>query len=261
LRWFGDGQQFIIGYVNTVLPALNRVLLDNRYSTGQVLSRTFFLLEAAAILVETDQEAIPLQWPVSVQPFPDMTELAPARIETYLRDFVDAMHAFLRSELDECVRRLITCTETFFSHRGWVASDGPNTFKRILVSNVSTNALPGKTIVENLKFLYKIRNKIVHHGFHISLSGATFCDKSIATVGYLLQFFSGDSTISRYVLNHAMQFLSIKTILGQFQDLDEVEYFERHPRGEPTTIKSSKDLDAFMFTALRFTSRDKSSII
>ena len=186
LRLFARGQQYIVGYVNAVMPAVNRRLLDNRYLSGQPLSRTFFLLEALGLAVTHENDDVSLRWPISVAPFPPSAQLSAGRDEAYLRDFVDAIHSYLRNDFDGCIRRLVTSVETFFSHRQWRATEGSSTFTRILGDNVRTNTLAGQVIVENLKIIYKVRNRIVHGGFRMSPSSDLFCDKAIATVRSLL---------------------------------------------------------------------------
>ena len=261
LRLFGRGQQFIIGYVNAVMPAINRRLLDNRYLSGQPLSRTFFLLEAVGLLVTRGSEQLPLHWPISVSPFPRSAQLAPGRDETYIRDFIDAIHTYLKNDFDDCIRRLVTSVETFFSHRRWTASAGPNTFRRILHNNVETNMLAGQVIVDNLKVVYQVRNRIVHAGFRMSPSSGVFCDKAIATVRYLIQRYSGDMAISNYVHSHGMQLLAVQGILGHRYDLDQIERSRSLQQDRGAPIRNASDLDDFMFRALRFTAQDRSSIL
>ena len=264
LRWFRRGQRFIIGYINTLMPAINRQLLDNRYLTAQPMSRTFFLLEAYRIWVACKNDTVQLNWPVSTSLiFTRSEQLALGRTQSYLIHFVDAIHAFLKNDYDDCIRRLVTSTENFFTFRGWRATSGPNTFRRILDDNVRTDLLSGQVIIENLKFVYHIRNKIVHHGFRMSTSSGLFCDKAIATLRYLIQRYSGDKSMAQYAYSLGMQLLALQEVLGHnLCDLDDIEQRRWSvPNGISPIITNRSELEQFMFTALRFTAQDKSSIV
>ena len=252
--------RFIVGYVTALMPVINKYLLEVRYLDGHPLSRTYSALEAANITVAHDGAHVCLGWPVSVPPFPRSEELAPGRDEPYLRDFVDAIHSYFRSDFDDCIRRVVTSVETFFAYRGWKAACRPSTFKRVLDNNVEKDSLGGQVVTENLKYVYKIRNRIVHGGFRMSRESGMFCDKAIATLRYLIQRCSGDATVSRYAFSHGMQFLLLQSVIGQHLDLDEIERFQRDKHAPGPPINSMAEMDTHMFTALRFTDRDKRSI-
>jgi hypothetical protein len=57
------------------------------------------------------------------------------------------------------------------------------------------------------------------------------------------------------------QFTTLKGFLGEMYDLDEIEYreFERKTTTRPT-VNNASDLEELMFTALRFSDKDKRSI-
>lgn len=262
LRLFSRGEQFIIGYLSRLMPVINRRLLDNRYLNGEPLSRTFSLLDAIGIRVTCGKYTVSLNWPISVVPFHRTVELAPGRTEMYLRDLVDAMQSFLSNDFDECVRRLVTSTETFFLHLGWKAATKPNTFRRILDCNVDTSGLAGQVIVQNLKFIYKVRNKIVHRGFRMSPSSGLFCDKAIGSATYLIQMHSGDETVSRYASSLRMQLLKAQGVLGGPFDLDEIEKRECSGNcNDCQPIQTATDFNRFIFNSLRITEQDMSSIL
>ncbi len=181
------------------------------------------MLEAVSITVAHDGAHVRLGWPVSVQPFPRSEELAPGRDEPYLRDFVDAIHSYFRSDFEDCIRRVITSVETFFAYLDWKAACRPNTFRRILDNNVERNSLGGQVVTANLKYTYKVRNEIVHGGFRMKSTSGMFCDKAIATVRYLIQRYSGDPAVIRDAFSHGMQFGLLQNMVGQNQDLDEIE--------------------------------------
>lgn len=262
LRLFSRGEQFIIGYLSRLMPVINRQLLDNRYLNGEPLSRTFSLLDAIGISVTYGKYTVSLNWPISVVPFHRTVELALGRTEIYLRDLVDAMQSFLSNDFDECVRRLVTSTETFFRHLEWKATTRPNTFRRILDCNVDKSRPVGQVIVENFKFIYKVRNKIVHRGFRMSPSSSLFCDKAIGTVTYLIKMHSRDKTVSRYASSLRMQLLKAQGVFGGPFDLDEIE--KRECSGNCNVcqpIQTAADFDRVFSNSLRITEQDMSSIL
>jgi len=261
MRFFGRGQNHIIGYLSTLMPAINRHLLDTRYLSGQPLSRTYSLLDAVSVTLSRGMAVQNLSWPLSVPPFPPSAQMAPERSELYLRDFIDAIHSYLRNDFDDCVRRLITAVETFIAKRQWTASAPPISFRRILDANVDKDSFAGQVVGENLQIVYQVRNRIVHAGFRMSPSSGMFCDKAIATVRYFIQRYSGDVAISRYAYTLGMQLLLLQHILGNNADLDAIECGVMNPRDTGPPIDSPADLDRFMFTSLRLTSRDRGSIL
>ena len=171
------------------------------------------------------------------------------------------MYSYLRNDFDDCIRRLITSAENFFSLRKWTSRSGSNSFRRILEDNVDLKSLPGQVVSGNLRFVYKIRNRIVHQGFRMNTNSGVFCDKAIASLRYLIQRYSGDQTVSTYAYSLGMQLLMLQNVLGNHQDLDCIEKRQSTPITDAHVIKTPSDLDHFMFSTLRFTPADKASIL
>lgn len=87
-----------------------------------------------------------------------------------------------------------------------------------------------------------------------------FCDKAIASVRYLIQRYSGNAKVSRHAFTHGMQFLLLQGVIGQHLDLDEIERSQSIGDVVGPPINSMAEMDQHMFTALKFTDRDKRSI-
>lgn len=289
LRYLNRGDLFVIGYIAALMPAINRKLLDNRYLSGHPLSRTFFLLDALAIQVVVEGERLSLRWPISVGPFPPSAALAPGCDQTYLRDFIDAMHSLLKYDYDDCIRRVITSAECFFTHKSWNAGTPPSglkyigwlisgvknlisrkswsanaplrTFRRILEHNVDPSAIAGQVIIHNLKIVYGVRNKIVHRGFRMSMTSGVFCHKAISTLKYLIYRYSGDPVASQYVYQLEMQFLALQGLLGVNYNLDHIGRRVAEPLVGIPRIERPEDLENHMFNSLRITASDRSAIL
>ncbi|MDR3448759.1 MAG: hypothetical protein P4M15_03255, partial [Alphaproteobacteria bacterium] len=179
LRLKGVGQQFVIGYVKTLLPSINRRLIENRYSLGHPLSRTFAIFEAMDVSVTVNDRRIWLSWPISIPLFPPSAQLSNDVTVLYIRDYIDAIHAFFRSEYDDCIRRVITATESFLETKKWKAKrsyreylidiinkafgfrrNNSHSLRRRLSDNLCKKLISNLVINENLQYVYKIRNKI-----------------------------------------------------------------------------------------------------
>jgi hypothetical protein len=126
LKYLKHGEGFIVGYLNSYMPRINRALIDNRYGQGHLLSRTFAIFEATKICVIVRSELVWINWPVAFAPFPPSTAIAPRANTLFVRDFIDAMGSYFRSEFDDCIRRLITSTENFIEAECWNVQTIPN---------------------------------------------------------------------------------------------------------------------------------------
>ena len=127
-------EKFIIGYLGSYMPTINRCLLDNRYYEGHLLSRTFAIFEARVVSLSVDCRRIQLSWPVSFAPFPPSVRAARTIVEPYIHHLIDAMDSYFTSDFDHCIRRVVTSAETFFEAQGWKAKSLPNTLSRKLLN-------------------------------------------------------------------------------------------------------------------------------
>ncbi|REF86242.1 hypothetical protein DES32_2291 [Methylovirgula ligni] len=272
-------EKFLIGYLASYMPAINRRLIDNRHYEGHLLSRTFAMFEAVRVSVSVQGRHLPLSWPISFLPFPPSAALANNVRATYVYEFVDSINAYFTSDFDDCIRRLVTSAENLFEVRGWKTRTSPktlfrkilrllgfksktsNSFRRILTEYVNDGSLAGEVVTENMEFIYTIRNKIVHAGFRMSTTSGQFCDKAIATLKYMIARHCQDMIISRYVDTLYMQFRMQCSELGEMYNLGVIEKRRKDDgNSETPVIDSAAAFNSFMFQALRFTELDKLSI-
>jgi|GEM_PF-2808091 len=78
LAW-GRSEEFIIGYISKYLPRVNEELLNQRYSTGHLLIKTFSTLDISKvdIHIHSSQEGnIFLNWPQMIGDMPPARQLA-----------------------------------------------------------------------------------------------------------------------------------------------------------------------------------------
>ncbi len=257
------GEDFILPYIAKILPEVNRRLLELRYFKGHLLARTFSVMEAHSVFVIHQKKKARLLWPVSVKNFPPSETIAKENDEIYIRDYIDAMHSYFKNDFDECIRRVITSTENLFKIRKLRGFSGNNSFRSILFNNLNTQSFSGKIIAENMLFVYKLRNKIVHDKFRIKPSNGWICRKGIGTLNYLLQRLSRDAKMAHYVSSLAGQFLMLQDFLGERMDLDRLEEYAKHrddPINPENIINNYADLDRSMFTSLQITEKEKSVV-
>jgi hypothetical protein len=133
LKYVGVGDRFIVGYLASYMPRINRALIDNRYDQGHLLSRTFAIYEASEIAVIVDRELVSINWPIAFSSFPPSAAVASQVSALFVRDFIDSMGSHFRGEFDDCIRRLITSSENFVREKGWEIKTIPNGFWRKLL--------------------------------------------------------------------------------------------------------------------------------
>jgi hypothetical protein len=268
---------FVAAYLNAMLPEVNRRLLAVRHDQGHLLSRTFHCTEAVELLLRFGKDALRLHWPQPVTAFAPTAQLAPTIKQLYVRELIDAMHAVLRGELDECVRRLITSAEDFFRARGWHLSQRSGLFNRLLVTlrlrskskrnsfrqslsfNVDASSLPGSVLVPNMLAVYEVRNRIVHAGLRLHPSAKTFCYKAISTLRHIIDHNCGDATVAKFVYLLEHQLSLLLNHAGAGFNLDDIAKYMPSQRA-PARPTELKDLNEVLFNALRFTERDLASV-
>jgi hypothetical protein len=278
IKYLGEGEQFIIGYLAPYMPIINRKILDTRYYQGHILARTFSLFEALDVSLIVNPELVYLRWPSSVLPFPPSAALAKNVNALYVHDYIDAINSYFRADYDDCIRRVITSAENLFEARQWKRTHQsslvekllrivgisftktPNTFRRTLASRLHRDRISGQVINDNLQYVYTVRNRIVHAGFRLSTSSEQFCAKAIVTLKHLISGYCADKVIARYADTLNMQFEMQRSMLVVLNNLDIIEK-KMAPVVHTVPVHSSPQaLNKALFEALRFTEVDKHSI-
>jgi hypothetical protein len=275
---------FIVGYLNACMPSINRILLDNRYYHGHLLSRTFSVFEVLNLNLTVAHRRMRLAWPVGAAYYPPSQQIAKDVSALYVHDYIDSIDSYFRSDYDDCIRRVVTSAENLFEALNWKVKpaplnllqrivrrlmtvfgvkveDTPNTFRRLLLDNIDKRRISADVLSENMLFIYTVRNRIVHSGFRMSTSSRVFCEKAITTLKHLITGHCGDRVIVRYVDTLNMQFGSQRNPLEDHFNLDVIEnWVKNRTFDDPKSIESGQELNRFLFEALRFTERDKHAI-
>lgn len=278
VRWFSHGETHIIGYLRSYLPSVNRNILEQRYLSGHIMNQTISLVDLHNITISVKQRLVRISWPIGISRFPRNFEYKNELSTIYIRDFIDACQSFFRSEYEDCIRRVVTSAENFFSEKKWVGRPerfreivrrvvrrrkrpSPKSFRRILAHNLSRGRTSDEVIRDNMAFIYSVRNKIVHDGFRMSTSCSMFCYKSIGTLSYLLGWYCNNKSVSKYILYLQMQFIMQNQFFGQYADLDEIKKINTQLNElKQKPVESDEEFNHFVFSALRFSPTDKASI-
>ncbi|QNN66450.1 hypothetical protein H9L13_06850 [Sphingomonas lutea] len=278
LRLLGEGQEFVVGYLSTLMPSLNRRLLDNRYMRGHLLSRTFAVFEAVDLHITVGSRRLWIHWPPSLPPFPPTVALSGLNLPTYVRDYIDSIAAYFRHEYDDCVRRVITATENFMDAHRWrakplsllhnvlgmfsVRQKMGSSFRGRLRNNLDLTKISGTVLHENLLLVYSLRNRIVHNGYRMASNSAEFCDKAVISLYYLLSRHCTDDRVVEYLFTLHQQYFLHKNLLGQLLDLDRIARWNlaERPDGEILDVDDPEAMDEFFFGSIRFTDADRRSV-
>jgi hypothetical protein len=218
-------------------------------------------------------ESIVLSWPPSITSFPPVKLLSNKREEIHIRDFIDAGNSYLTADYDDCIRKAVTSAENAFRFYR-LSSDKSKVFTKyfqwllprqssfvgVIRRNIFSNKNFGRRVIaENLVFIYKLRNKIVHDKFRIRFENGWICKKAIGTLKYLYQFLGQNDGIGEYVHYLSLQFLMLDE-LSNGLNLDRIRYREKFT-GEYPIIDNPAKMDRFMFEGLRISTEEKRIVL
>jgi len=266
----GKSEHLVVGYISKYLPRINQEILKQRYTEGHFLVRTFSTLDVYRLYVkiEQDNSRIQLSWPQSITSFPPSKKLAEEKDEIYIRDLVDAGNLYFNGSYDDCVRKVITSAENAFR---FYNLKGDRTFlflknrkfESIIKRNIYSKNLANEVIANNLIFIYKLRNKIVHHKFRIRFENGWICKKAIGTLFYLYQFLSKDVQTKEYIFSLQMQFLMLDNFCKgtNLENLEKIGKIKEEEIKEEQIIDSKEKMDKFVFEGLRISGKEKSKVL
>ena len=103
--------KFVVGYLASYLPIINRKILDERYKKGHLLIRTFSIFDLFDVGVLAAGKIYSASWPQSFAAFPPLVNSVNYEDKIYVRDFIDACNSYFNADYDDCIRRVITSAE------------------------------------------------------------------------------------------------------------------------------------------------------
>jgi hypothetical protein len=272
------GSQYIISIVNQILPVVNNELDRQKYSKGNILIwRINFLdiLKISLVYYEENKNwkniIIPL--PIFPKEFPPLQQkyfqdrLPPI----YIRDYIEAMESYIKYNFNDCIRQIITSLEDCLCFYKLKVRKLPFFIDLLVnykgrVPRLIEKYIQHQIVRKNLMFIYKLRNKIVHEGFIIKPEYGWICKKGIGTMSYVFQYPFINKTEKEYLFLLVNQFLLIVNEIGGL-DLWSIKEWHQHfnklseaKKGE-FVIKSSEDLDKYMFSGLEITQKEQKEIL
>ncbi len=256
------GEKYILGYIWPTLPKVNKEISRQKYENGHLLLRPVSVLDIAFLTVARGSRKIRIRWPLAVRNFPFPPDIENKRDEIYVRDFIDAVDSYFRGSYDDCMRKLITSAENFFD-KNKLAGDG---FREKVRINFPEDRLAPRVLKNNLLFIYKLRNKIVHNDFRINPTKGWICIRAIGTLKYILSspLNSTNPLAGGYATRLHMQFGMLLEYMGGHANLDEMEVMFKKARSEPSQdriIHTPEDVDNWMFSSLEITNKMQSVIL
>lgn len=265
---YANACSFIIGYIRPTLPIVLDEMYRRKYLEGHILSRTISLfdIQEVALLSIRGEGAMIVGWPSPIPGFPPSKSLAKEADAIFIRDFIEAMTFYFGYNVDESIRKIITSWENYLIHYKLKIKN--KKFKETVDYYVTEGNYPYKEhnleiLRNNFKYIYDLRNAIVHNKLRLSATNSHIAKKAIGTLGYIFQ----NKFISRshfdYIFSLVGQFLSIESIYGV--NLDSIATIEKNTRemekvGIDNIIDSKDKLDNCIFGGLAITEEEKNDI-
>ncbi len=268
--------RWIIGYVDKYLHRVNQELLIQRYHSGSFLLRGYSLFDILKLsLAIPDNDEVVLGWPPVFPAFPQENGNVPGQFvdETYINDLIDACGAFLLDNLDECIKRIITSVENFFRRlklQGAKFPDGSyqHGFKAIVRNNLRADDYYEKILRDNLLFIYKLRNKMVHDKFHLKFRHKWICNKALGTLFYFYPRCVEDKGVRSYISSLEAQFVMLVSYCTGC-NLDDIERDSRkwmsgQVGDNDVQVESEDDLEKFtqwLYRGISITAKHKEAVL
>ena len=255
---------YFLGYIHQALFEFNNYLNTQRYLSGHLLIRTYSIFDIMNIEIidKNTGEKTQIEWPRALPGFPPSIKLASIGDKRYIRDYIDAMNCYLYWDNDECIRKLISSLETYFF-------DYNIRRKKSFMNRLNDSLQHGKYLKNwqsyfyiwksNIRFIYQLRNKIVHEGIKIKPQDRWIYKIGIGTLSYIYQNNIIEYNIREYIKSLANQFLLI-TFSIERSNLDELEFMKTR-RGEGPILDTPEKFDEFNFRGLEIEESLQSQIL
>lgn len=260
------GVNFLYGYFDGILPIVNTEINNQKYLNGQILNRPIscFDINKIAISCKHTGETVNSVGTLIFGDFPKSKDLAVDNDHIFIREFTDAITSYLFNNYDDCIRKLITSFENFF-----ILNTFKGTFNNKLEKLTSGQYCPPpwgkymKILNSNMKFIYKLRNKITHDELRVRFdrNWSGICHSGIGTLSYLYQNSLNKVEVIQYILSLTQQFLLITNYTSGV-NLDRLEeIYNNRSSHENNIVKSPADVDKYTFNGLRIPENIKSIVL
>lgn len=259
-----NASRFIIGYISSTLPLVIDEIYKKKYLEGHLLVGTISLSEITdiAIISNDNKEGVAIMfWPLPIPPFPPSKFLAEEADAIFIRDFIEAATCYFRYDVNEGVRKIITSLENYWINYSLKIKG--KTFKNLVDAYIVEENYPYKEnnlkiIRKNIKYIYNIRNLIVHDRLRLKASDVYLLKMAIGILSYIYKDKFISINHSNYITFLAGQFILIDKEFNCLNLDHLVKQEENHT--EPNIIEKEEDLDNFIFNAFELSNEYVSEI-
>lgn len=202
--------KYLWSYFNDILPYVNFLIQNVRYEKGLLLCKPISMYDVNHVaLFENNEMIINIQGLVFDE-FPKTFQNLKNDELIYLRDYMDVLTAKLYCDYESCIKKIITSIENYFIK----SKTGGDSFDKKLKKSMEKMAddYVKEIIYNNIKYIYKLRNKIVHDTLrinHYKPEWQWLCHKGIGTLQYFYEFVLEDNETIDYVHYLTTQYLLI----------------------------------------------------
>ncbi|XDD45328.1 hypothetical protein AB3N60_11430 [Leptospira sp. WS39.C2] len=255
---------FYLGYISDVLPIVNNLIYSLKYNQGILLAKPISYLDILEITVENIETGKILTSSGLLGINSEKPSELSYNEKIYIRDTIDALSAYLYLNYEDCIRKIITAIECYFSD-----TKLKGTFKSNLSKVLSNENYPIEwheyipIIKNNLILTYTIRNLIVHDKLRMSFNEywGELTIKSLFSLFYFFQNILTQEKIIEFNTFIFSQFSMLKSIYGETH-LDTFEEYSKNSNNIGTVEESNyKSFDDYMFKRLQISDLTRKSII
>ncbi len=284
---------FLLNYIFQALFTFNDAIINQRYLHGNILLRTCSIYDLKRIDVFDYQSSmrVTLKLPKPLMRFPPIIPLSARCDNRYIRDFIDSMSCYLNWNNDECIRKIISSLENYFSEYKISKNDKFPFYSRICtwilytLANImnfqihlNTNSFNDKLKeclksdyyllnwsnyfsiwLSNIKFIYLLRNKIVHQHLRLKPEDRWICKIGIETLSYIYQSQIIERETVTYINALTMQFKVITNEI-EMANLDVLSVIFADNKNNNSINPTPEEWDEKIFKGIEIKKADQKKI-
>lgn len=248
---YGDIQLFnankvILWYIFRILPDINKKIREQRHDQFHFLIRESWIIDVREIAVmkfDDKKEIYPIKGIGVFDKFPFENKVN----SLYHSDFMDSIYLFFSWYYDDAIRKIVTSIDIYMKVNKWEWKTLKNwristAFKSKLEKNLPQRSAFEKTILSSLKFVYDIRNFIVHEGKRINDNDFRFVHLAITLCFYFYKITAKSAKDHDFYLDLEIQYISLRdNIIGI-----DLNFFQTEFKQDAKIVRSHQDIEDMM---------------
>ncbi len=256
----GKSHHYVWAYFNKIVPIINFEIQKSKYQNGQILCRPISMYDLNAIEILIGSELVTTVSPILFNNFPRSINPEYAHDCVYIRDYIDAMTAYLYCNYEECIRKSITSIENFFLHRKIKKKRFKETLSKIMEQ--WDDEYGRKIIYDDICYIYDLRNKIVHNTLRINYYKQEWqivCHMGLGALWYFFQHIFPNKQEWEYIHSIAFQFQLVSKSVSS--DLcDRISNTESLNQPESLIENKKIDINKMLFNQMIISEQLKQAI-